>query len=280
MSATVTFLHSLFGPSIDWKQMLLVAMSPVYLIAFVLEYFYTARRGRLEAFRWREIGANISLGLAYQVIEVLTFTGFVGANADWIYRHRAFDIPVNAVTLLPIFFALEFCYYWFHRASHRVRWFWSAHAVHHTGEYMNITTTMRQSLLYSVTGWWLFFMPLVWLGVPPAVVFFLYALDFSYQYFVHTDAVQRLPEWFEYVFGTPANHRVHHGRNPQYIDKNYGGVLMLFDHWFGTFEPKVARANYGIERQIHSYNLLMLNLHEFLEMWRDVFKPDRVVCRN
>jgi hypothetical protein len=144
---------------------------------------------------------------------------------------------------------------------------------------MNFTMAMRQSLLYSITGWWLFFMPLVLLGVPPAVVFFLYAADLCYQYFVHTDAIGKLHPWIEYVFDTPSHHRVHHGKNPQYIDKNYGGVLIVFDRWFGTFEPEVERPVYGIPRQVQSYNLLTLNFHEFIDLWRDVLAPGPLAQR-
>ena len=137
-----------------------------------------------------------------------------------------------------------------------------------------MTTAMRQSLLYSITGWWLFFMPLVLLGVHPAVVFFLYACDLAYQFFIHTESVGKFHPWIEYWFDTPSNHRVHHGRNPEYIDKNYGGVLICFDRWFGTYteEQDDNPVDYGITRQVHSYNILTLNFHEFFAMWKDVFR--------
>ena len=256
----------------DWKQVILIGMSPVYLVAFVIEF--QAMKGRREQFVWKDIFANINLGGAYQVFELFAYIGFTAAGAGWFYRHRLVDLPVNGWTILPIFLGVEFCYYWFHRTSHRVRWFWSAHVVHHSGERMNMTTAMRQSLLYSITGWWLFFMPLVVLGVPPAVVFALYACDLSYQYFVHTESVNRLPAWIEFLFVTPSGHRVHHGRNPQYIDKNYGGVFIVFDRLFGTYEPEAEKVEYGIAtRQPRSFNLLTLNFHEFLDMWRDVLRP-------
>ena len=118
-------------------------------------------------------------------------------------------------------------------------------------------------------------MPLVLLGVNPAAVFFLYAVDLTYQYFVHTEAVVKLPRWVEYVFNTPSNHRVHHGRNEEYIDHNYGGVLIIFDRWFGTYaeERDDNPVEYGITRQVRSHNILTLNFHEFADMWRDVFRP-------
>ncbi len=272
-------LLAAFGDHIDWKQVFLMAMTPVFLIAFAVEWQLRRKRGpahRMWAqFEWRDILANLGLGASYQVFEVIAHTLLTGAAVLWFYEHRLFDVPVNAWTILPLLVAVEFCYYWFHRTSHRVRWFWSAHVVHHSSERMNMTTAMRQSLLYSITGWWLFFMPLVLLGVHPAVVFFLYAVDLAYQYFVHTEAVGKFPRWVEYCFNTPSNHRVHHGRNEQYVDRNYGGILIVFDRLFGTYaeEADDNPVEYGITRQIHSYNVFTLNFHEFADMWRDVMRP-------
>lgn len=274
MQTAMNWLQTMFGGAeVDWKQVLLIGMSPVFVIAFMIEYRVMTRCGERRQFEWRDIAANLGLGASYQVFEIAAHALFTAAAVGWFWQHRLFDIPVNGWTILPIFIGVEFCYYWFHRTSHRVRWFWSAHVVHHSSERMNFTTAMRQSLLYSITGWWLFFMPLVLLGVPPAVVFVLYAVDLSYQYFVHTESVGKLPRWYEYVFDTPSNHRVHHGRNEEYIDRNYGGVLIIFDRWFGTYAEEQAQVDYGITRQVRSHNVLVLNFHEFIDMWRDVLRP-------
>ena len=276
----VPFLNTLFGGRVEWKEVVLVGMIPIFLLAFILEAAYARNRpGISNQFDWREIITNINLGGAYQVFDIAAHVLFVAVAVQWFEVHRLFDIPVNGWTLIPIFMALEFCYYWFHRASHRTRWFWSAHVIHHSSERMNLTTAMRQSMLYPITGWWLFFMPLVVLGVPAAVVFFLYGVDLAYQFFVHTEAVGKLPAWFEAVFVTPSHHRVHHGRNPRYIDRNYGGVLIVFDRLFGTFAEEKEPVDYGIVRQIHSANLLTLNFHEFTAMWRDVLKPGSLRLR-
>lgn len=276
----VPFLNTLFGGRVEWKEVVLVGMTPIFLLAFVLEAAYVRNRpGISNQFDWREIITNINLGGAYQVFDVAAHVLFVAVAVQWFEVHRLFDIPVNGWTLVPIFVALEFFYYWFHRVSHRTRWFWSAHVIHHSSERMNLTTAMRQSMLYPITGWWLFFMPLVVLGVPAPVVFFLYGVDLAYQYFVHTEAVSKLPAWFEAVFVTPSHHRVHHGRNPQYIDRNYGGVLIVFDRLFGTFAEEKKPVDYGIVRQIHSANLLTLNFHEFRAMWRDVLQAGSLSLR-
>lgn len=277
-------VHAALGPNVDWKQVVLTGMAPVFLIVFEVEWQLLRRRAAGGAAarplpRWRDVATNLGLGAGYQVAEFAVHALVSGAVILWIYEHRLFDVPVNAWTIVPIFVAVEFCYYWFHRASHRIRWFWSAHVVHHSEEQMNFTTALRQSMLYSITGWWLFFMPLVWLGVPPGVVFFLYACDLAYQYFVHTEVIGRLPRWYEYVFDTPSNHRAHHGRNPQYIDRNYGGVLIIFDRWFGTYVEEDEPVDYGIPRQVRSNNIWTLNVHEFADMWRDVARPGPLLQR-
>lgn len=285
LSQSHNLLLSTFGEHIDWKQVFLTAMLPLFLLAFALEWQLRRQRGvghrMWRQFEWRDILTNLSLGGSYQVFELIAHTLVTGAAVLWFYQYRLFDVPVNAWTVLPIMVGVEFCYYWFHRSSHRVRWFWSAHVVHHSSERMNMTTAMRQSLLYSVTGWWLFFMPLVLLGVHPAVVFFLYAVDLAYQYFVHTEAVGKLPRWMEFWLSTPSNHRVHHGRNPEYVDKNYGGILIVFDRLFGTYaqETDDNPVDYGITRQIQSHNVLTLNFHEFIDMWRDVLRPGKLSQR-
>lgn len=272
-------LHSLFGEDVDWKQVFLVGMSPLFLLAFMAEFVVERRRGMAHKFNWREITANLSLGASYQVMEAVMWLLLTGGIFAWVYDHRLFDIPVNGWTILPIFIATELSYYGFHRASHRVRWFWTAHVPHHSGETMNFTTAMRQSVLNALVGTFVFYLPLVWLGVPPAVVMFCLAVDLAYQYFVHTEAVGRFPRWYEYVFDTPSNHRVHHGRNPEYIDKNYGGVLIIFDRWFGTYAEEKAQVDYGITQQIRSHNFLVLNVHEMVDLVRDVASPGPVLQR-
>jgi sterol desaturase/sphingolipid hydroxylase (fatty acid hydroxylase superfamily) len=272
-NAMGAWLGTMLGPHVDWKQTLLIGMSPLFLLAFMLEFVLARRRGRSAQFHWKEVGANLALGASYQVAEAVAWLVFTGAVFSWVYQHRLFEVPVNGWTVLPIFVMVEFCYYWFHRCSHRVRWWWAAHVPHHSGETMNFTTAMRQSVLNVFVGTFIFFLPPVLFGVPPAVVMFMLAVDLVYQYFVHTEAVGKLPGWYEYLFDTPSNHRVHHGRNPQYIDKNYGGVLIIFDRMFGTYEPELERVDYGIPQQIRSYNFLVLNLHELVDMLRDALAP-------
>lgn len=277
----LTILNTAFNGEIDWKQVILIGFTPIFLIAFASEVYLRKQRGSQhrmwKQFSPREIIANLALGGSYQLFELVAHALFVGAAITWFYQYRLFDVPVNGWTILPIFIGMEFCYYVFHRASHRIRWFWTAHIVHHSSEEMNMTTAMRQSLLYSITGWWLFFMPLVLLGVHPTVVFALYACNLAYQFFIHTEAVGKLHPVLEFLLDTPSNHRVHHGRNAEYIDKNYGGVLIIFDRLLGTYEEEKADVEYGIVEQVQSQNILTLNFHEFIDMWRDALSAGGIV---
>ena len=258
-----------------WQEWILPLMGVPFFLLFLAEWAYQKRAGKSEAFGWRRALTNFSLGGSYLTFELIIQAVLVLPLCLWLYQYRLFTIEVNWLTALPIFVAVEFCYYWFHRASHRATWFWSAHVVHHSDEKMNLSTAMRQSLLYSVTGWWLFFTPLMLLGVNPVWVFFFYALDLIYQFFIHTETIGKLPRWVEYVFDTPSNHRAHHGTNEAYIDKNYGGVLIIFDRWFGTYVEEDSINNpvvYGAVGEKSTDSIIGLIFAVFVRMWQRVFK--------
>ncbi len=272
-------IATLLPAHIEWRQLFLIGMVPIFLLAFLMEVHVLRRRGQQRSIHPKEVLANLSLGGSYLGFEALMFLLVTGVVFDWAYGLRAFDIPVNAATAVPIFIAVEFCFYWFHRASHRVRWFWTAHVPHHSGEVMNFTTAMRQSLLNAFVCSWVFYLPLAFLGIPPAVIFFCLSVSLAYQYFIHTESVGKLPAWFEYVFNTPSHHRAHHGRDAQYIDRNFGGVLIVFDRLFGSFAEETHRPDFGIPQQIRSYNFLVLNIHELVDMLRDVLAPGPISQR-
>ncbi|WP_299188673.1 sterol desaturase family protein [uncultured Psychrobacter sp.] len=258
-----------------WQEWLLPLLGGPFFLLFLAEWFYQSKRGRGSAFGWRRAMTNFSLGGSYLGFELVIQALVVLPICLWLYQYRLFTIEVTWLTAIPIFIAVEFSYYWFHRASHRVNWFWSAHVVHHSDDKMNLSTAMRQSLLYSVTGWWLFFVPLMLLGVHPVWVFFFYALDLTYQFFIHTETVGKFPRWVEYIFDTPSNHRAHHGANGKYIDKNYGGVIIVFDRWFGTYveEDTVNHpVEYGAVGEASHDNIGRLIFDVFYRTWQRFFR--------
>ena len=262
-----------FGNNPDWKQVLLTLLTPLFLAATGVEYLYLKKNGKSFFFRKNEVLTNIGLGLTYQTMELVWYALFIVFFMDWMYSFRIATIEVTPLSFLGLMLGIEFCYYWFHRASHRIRWFWCAHVVHHTGENMTTTTAARQSLFYGINLHQIFWAPMLLIGFPPWAVLLAYGVDLAYQYFVHTQAVGQLPKWYEAIFNTPSHHRVHHGRNPQYIDKNSGGMLIIFDRLFGTFEPEIEAVDYGIVRQPKTNNLWTLNTHEWKDMFSDALKP-------
>ena len=252
-------------------EWLLLVLAPIFFACIILEWWFGVRAQRLPKsaqYRPVEVVCNFVLAGMHQVADIIA-----GLFIAKVYLHffgwRLFDIDMTLFTFGLLLIAQDFCYYWFHRASHRIRWMWAAHVVHHSSENMNFTTAFRQSLMYPLAGMWLFWLPLVVIGFDPNWVVFAVLLNLGLQFFVHTQAIKSLGP-LEWVFNTPSHHRVHHGRNPQYIDKNYAGVLIIWDKIFGTFEPEVDTVQYGITKPVNSFNPLVVTFSEWRDMWRDV----------
>lgn len=250
------------------EKWILLGMAPVFLALIALEAWYWRRR-RPEVYSLADTLCNAGLALMHQAAEALAAIVVIGVYA-LVYQHRLFDIPASAWSIAGLFVAQDFLYYGFHRASHRIRWLGASHVTHHSSERLNLSTAFRQSLTYPVSGMWLFWLPLAWLGFAPAHIVAVVAINLAFQFFVHTQAVGRRG-WIERVFNTPSTHRVHHARNPQYIDRNFAGVLVIWDRLFGTYvaeDPQVP-CEYGIVGPIRSHNPIRLTFHEWIAMFAD-----------
>ena len=265
--------------ALDERQLIFVVATPVFIAVTLWEYLRIRhdpkRMDVPEALR------NFALGAGYQLTELL-FAGLIAFPVyAFLYHHRLLDLELNWATGLLTFVGVDFCFYWMHRSSHRIRWFWAAHVVHHSSERMNFSTAMRQNATNIFNGMWLFYVPLALIGFNPVWIGVAYALSLVYQFFIHTTLVGKLPGWVETVFNTPSHHRVHHGRNPGYIDRNYGGTLIVWDRLFGTFvaEDEQAPPDYGITRPIHSRNLLVLWTHEYVDLFRAMARPGGLQAR-
>ena len=196
----------------------------------------------------------------------------VGPLIEMAWRHRLTTVPLNGfASFAVLFLGQEFCYYWYHRAAHRVRWFWATHAVHHSPNEFNLGIAYRFGWTGRLAGNAVFFVPMIWLGFPPKAVFAALALNLIYQFWLHTAWVPKLG-WLEYVLNTPSHHRVHHASNADYIDKNYGGVLIVFDRLFGTFaaERRDLPCRYGLVTPLVSHNPIRIAFHEWLKMAKDL----------
>lgn len=256
--------------SID-SSLILLLLAPIFLILFFFEVFYYYKKDA-QVYSLKDTLANITLSLIFQIFDIMCTIFFIKIAYAWIYTH-GFQLFPNltwyAVVLL--FIAQDFLYYWFHRAAHRVRWIWASHVAHHSSTHLNFSTAFRQSMTYQISGMWIFWLPLAYIGFTPDDVLLIVGLNLAFQFFIHTQMVGKLG-FIEYMFNTPSHHRAHHGKNSQYIDKNYGGTLIIWDKLFGTFVNEDEAPIYGITRQINSYNPFVILFNEWTAMFKDAIQ--------
>jgi sterol desaturase/sphingolipid hydroxylase (fatty acid hydroxylase superfamily) len=243
---------------------------PVVLAFVALEigwYLFALKR----SYPWREMFASIGIQLMHIPLRLLTPL-IVTPVAFLVWSHRLTTVPLDtAWGLALLFLGEEFAYYWAHRAGHEVRWMWASHIVHHTPEHIHLASAFRLGVTELLSGNWLFRMPLYLLGLNPLAVGGIMAINLFYQFFLHTDLVGRLGP-VEWILNTPSHHRVHHASNRQYLDRNYGGILIIWDRLFGTFareEPQTEIA-YGLVHPIGSLNPIRIVFHEWIAIARDV----------
>jgi sterol desaturase/sphingolipid hydroxylase (fatty acid hydroxylase superfamily) len=199
----------------------------------------------------------------------------------FVYQHRLFDFPQTVpLALAALFVATEFAYYWQHRASHRIRWMWATHAVHHSATKLNFTAAIRLGWTGNISGNFLFFLPLIWIGFHPFAVISMLGVNLFYQFFIHTELVSRLGP-LEWILNTPAHHRVHHASNPACLDRNYGGILIVFDRLFGSFAeaPADEPLRYGLVHGARSYNPVRIAFGEWRNMFRDFARASSLRAR-
>jgi len=243
---------------------------PIFLgsIALEISWYLLVRK---RAYPWREMVTSLGMYVLRVPARLLTPL-IVGPVALFLWSHRLTTIPLDtAWGLALLFLGEEFAYYWMHRAGHEIRWMWASHVVHHTPEHIHLASALRLGATELLSGNWLFYLPLYLLGLNPLAVGGMLAVNLFYQFWLHTDLVGRLGP-IEWIFNTPAHHRVHHASNRDYLDRNYGGILIIWDRLFGTFaqeQPQTA-ITYGLVHPIGSLNPIRIAFHEWGAMARDV----------
>jgi sterol desaturase/sphingolipid hydroxylase (fatty acid hydroxylase superfamily) len=240
---------------------------PFFLAAIVLELAWGLLRRR-NTYRLNDSINSLSLGIISTSVKLVSL-GLGGIALQGVGAYAPLSMPVDSpLTWVFAFLFYDFCYYWFHRISHERQLFWASHVAHHQSEEYNLTTALRQTGT-SFLGW-IFYVPMFFLGVPLEVFVTVGSLNLIYQFWVHTMHVPKLGP-LEWVFVTPSNHRVHHAQNPRYIDRNHGGVFIIWDRLFGTFQEELddEPVVFGITRPLRSWNPLWANVHVYWQMLRD-----------
>ncbi|MFC3881389.1 sterol desaturase family protein [Algoriphagus namhaensis] len=236
---------------------------PMYFILMAIEMI-TLRFQKHPGYRLNDAITNINCGVISQVTGVFIKVLSIGIYT-LIYENLAFmQIPNNIWTFLLLFFLYDLCYYWAHRKSHEINLFWGGHVVHHSSEEYNLSVALRQSSTQTIWTFFFYF-PLALLGFDPVMLVLASGINLLYQFWIHTEAIGKMG-FLEKFMNTPSHHRVHHGRNPKYIDKNHGGTFIIFDKWFGTFQEEEETPTYGITTPVNSWNPFWVNLSHYATM--------------
>ncbi len=240
---------------------------PIFFILIGLELVVDKLRNRSN-YRFNDAITNISCGIGEQVTGVFFKIAVVGLYQFLFTHYALFPIPVNWTTGLLLFIGVDFFYYWFHRYSHVINLFWGGHVVHHQSEEYNLSVALRQGWFQKFFSFG-FYLPLAFIGFEPEQFLIVSSLVTLYQFWIHTKSIDKMGV-LEYVLNTPSHHRVHHGVNPKYIDKNHGGTFIIWDRMFGTFQKEEEEPTYGITHPINTWDPLSANLHHWKQMYNGV----------
>jgi sterol desaturase/sphingolipid hydroxylase (fatty acid hydroxylase superfamily) len=236
---------------------------PLFFLLMGVELAWSAWTHR-KVYRFNDFVANIGCGIGSQVVGAFTKAGIFSIYL-WVHDQlRLFTLPNTALTWVVAFLLVDLLYYWFHRLSHEVNFLWAAHIVHHQSEEYNLSVALRQSWWQGLFSWW-FYLPMAVLGIHPVLIVTVGAFNTLYQFWIHTRSIGRLGP-LEAVFNTPSHHRVHHGSDPKYIDRNHAGTLIIWDRLFGTFQREEEEPVYGITTPLTSWDPVKANFHYWGEL--------------
>ena len=245
----------------------------IVLSASMIEAMVLSLRNGWRHYDWKATGVSLADFLVREYpLRFLLPLAFWTDAMGWFWQHRLWTLPMDHWSgWAACFIGQEFCYYWYHRSAHRVRWFWCTHAVHHSPNQLNLSAAYRFGWTGKLTGTLAFFMLAPLLGMPPRTVLTLLSINLLYQFWTHATWIPRLGP-LEWIFNTPSAHRVHHASNPEYLDCNYGGVLIVFDRLFGTYTAERADTpcRFGLVQPLVSNNLLTVEFHQWRALWRDL----------
>lgn len=232
-----------------------------------LEYYLSVKNNK-QLYHGKDFLASATIGFGNLFVNALTKVGIFYIVVI-CYNATPWMIPHTWWSYLLCFVCLDFVRYWSHRISHFQRFWWSTHVVHHSSTYYNFSTSFRLSWVQNLKI--VFFLPVIALSFDPVVFIIVHQLEILYQFWIHTELIGKLPKPIEYIFVTPSHHRVHHAVNKDYIDKNFGSTLIIWDRMFGTFQPEEGQAIYGITKPVNSFNPVYLVFHAWGDLLKDIW---------
>ncbi|NQW42418.1 MAG: sterol desaturase family protein [Bacteroidetes bacterium] len=255
------------------EEWLLIISIPIYALCIITEFFIGLKQ-RKELYDWKDSAISIWLGVTGAFLDIIIKVVTLGV-LNWCNQHALFK--PDLLTYYPIlawflvFIGQDFCFYWLHRSEHYSRVLWAVHSNHHSSEKYNFTVALRSSVLQPLYRF-AFYIPIAFLGFDGLTIMFMFAVNQFYQFFLHTETIGKLPKWYEAIFVTPSHHRVHHASNINYLDKNMGQVLIIWDKLFGTYQAESETPKYGLTTNLKTYNPLRVMFEEWIKIYKDLAK--------
>ncbi len=244
---------------------------PAFVILLLAEIVFNILTHK-DLFETKDTLSSLAMGIGNVLTGIfakaVVFAAYLG-----VYQFRIFEIGYEWWAWVLLFFLEDVSYYIFHRVSHHSRYFWASHVVHHSSQKYNLGTALRQTWTGNITGSFVFWLWLPLVGFHPVMIMTMQAISLIYQFWIHTEVIGKLPKPIEWFFNTPSHHRVHHSSDIKYLDKNHAGVLIIWDRMFGTFQEEEEHPTYGLTKNINTYNPFLIATHEWIDMFKDVFKP-------
>ncbi len=242
---------------------------PAFVLLVIAEWYYSYKEQK-ELYEPKDAFSSMALGIGNVISgfgsKVLVFGAFF-----LVYKFRIYTLDASLWWVWVLaFFGDDFSYYWFHRSSHHIRFFWASHVVHHSSQRYNLAAALRQTWTGNFTGSFVFWLWMPFVGFHPLMVMLLQQISLIYQFWIHTEAIKKMPVPFEYIFNTPSHHRVHHATNLQYLDRNHAGILIIWDRMFGTFQPEEERPVYGLTKNVNTFNPVWIAFHEWINLSKDL----------
>ena len=251
---------------------------PIFFIAILIEI--TAKKLLNARGTLNSVDDSVSIFMGLMSVVTNGAAAFITLGMLlWAEQFKVFDLPLTLTVIIACFILDDLRYYLHHRIAHRCRWPWAMHIIHHSSQRYSLAVALRQGWTKHFTGTTVLKIPLVLIGFNPILVIFCGALNAVYQFFLHTETVHKLPKWFEAIFNTPSHHRVHHGKNPEYLDSNYAGTFIIWDKIFGTFVPENENSypDYGLVKDFETFNPFKIFIHEYWGILKDVFGNNRSI---
>jgi len=244
---------------------------PFFIVTVIFEGIVLYKK-QPKKYHLKDTFASLIMGIGNVLANLLSKLIVVFVFSFIYENYRATTIPFAWWSWLLILFADDFCYYWAHRVGHESRFFWASHIVHHSSQKYNLSTALRQTWTGGFFGF-VFYLALPFLGFHPLMIFTQMSVSLIYQYWIHTELINKMPRWFEAIFNTPSHHRVHHGSNPLYLDRNHAGIFIIWDKLFGTFQPELKdeKVIYGLTSNINTFNPIKIAFNEWVSVFKDAF---------